>query len=63
MGLFVHTCFNAFGECMGSHGRLFLREIDGVMGALLGIPHYSKLEACVFTIGVIGCSLSGNHDP
>ena len=41
----VFTILNLFGELLGSFGRIFILEMDAIMGGLLGIPHYSKIEA------------------
>ena len=48
-GLFflIFAVKNIFGEVMGPGGRIFIFEMDAVMGGLLGIPHYSKLEAVI----------------
>ena len=57
------TLMNAFGECLGSPGRRFIFEMDEVMGGLLGIPHYSKLEAPILLFTSIGFVLTWFYDP
>ena len=59
----VFTILNLFGKHLGSFGRMFLFEMDEVMGGLLGIPHYSKLEAIMIGSGAVGSWLLWVRDP
>ena len=65
LGLFflVFTFLNLFGEVLGTFGRKFIFEMDVVMGGLLGIPHYSKLESIMLGMGVVGASLLWSRNP
>ena len=54
---------NLFGDAMGTFGRKFIFEMDVVMGGLLGIPNYSKLEAMMIIPGVIGTCLLWSRSP
>jgi hypothetical protein len=45
---------NLFGEFLGTHGRMFLFEMDEVMGGLLGLPHYSKIEGVILLLAAVG---------
>ena len=53
---------NLFGEHLGSKGRRFIFEMDEVMGGLLGIPHYSKLEGGLLLFVAIGLLLSWSYN-
>ena len=59
----VFTVLNLFGELLGSFGRMFIFEMDAVMGGLLGIPHYSKIEALMIGCGSVGAFLLWSRDP
>merc|ERR1712227_916194 len=59
----VFTILNLFGKHFGSFGRMFIFEMDEVMGGLLGIPHYSKLEAIMIGSGAAGSWLQWVRDP
>ena len=59
----VFSFNNMFGHLLGSFGRKFIFEMDDVMGGLLGIPHYSKLEAVVLFFASIGFFLTWSHNP
>ena len=39
---------------LGSFGAKFLYEMNEVMGSLIGIPHYSKLEAIILSVASFG---------
>ena len=56
LGLFflLMALMNLLGECLGSPGRRFIFEMDEVMGGLLGIPHYSKLEFVLLLFTSLG---------
>merc|ERR1712130_997625 len=41
---------NLFGHLLGPKGKIFIFEMDQVMGELLGIPNYSKLEAVLLLL-------------
>ena len=43
--------------------RMFIFEMDAVMGGLLGIPHYSKIEALLIGCGSVGAFLLWSRDP
>jgi hypothetical protein len=59
----VFTILNLFGELLGSFGRMFIFEMDAVMGGLLGIPHYSKIEALMVGCGSAGAFLLWSRNP
>ena len=65
LGIFfcVFTILNLFGKHFGSFGRMFIFEMDEVMGGLLGIPHYSKVEAVMIGSGALGAWLLWFRDP
>merc|ERR1719414_1682783 len=44
----------------GSFGHKFGYEMDAVMGGLLGIPHYSKIEFLMLGFAATGAFLSWN---
>ena len=46
-----------------SGGNKFGHEMDGVMGKMLGIPYFSKLEGVMMGIGTIGLWMSWLTDP
>ena len=47
----VMATINLCCDCaFGSFGRFFKEEMDGNMGGLLGIPHFSKVEAFMLYI-------------
>ena len=46
-----------------SAGNKFGHEMDQVMGKMLGIPHFSKLEGTMMGIGTIGLWMSLFIDP
>merc|ERR1711963_506872 len=48
---------NLFGNLLGPKGKIFIFEMDQVMGELLGIPNYSKLEAVLLLLGAVGAFL------
>merc|ERR1712047_40059 len=48
---------NLFGQLLGPKGKIFIFEMDQVMGELLGIPNYSKLEAVLLLLGAVGAFL------
>ena len=50
--------FNLFGIWMGSFGRKFIFEMDDVMGGLIGIPHFSKVEGAILVFGAVTGPLS-----
>lgn len=50
----VFTVLNLAGEKFGSFGAKFLYEMDEIMGGLLGIPNYSKVEAIFTGLGALG---------
>lgn len=56
LGIFylIMALMNALGEFLGSPGQRFIFEMDDVMGGLLGIPHYSKLEFPILMFTSIG---------
>ena len=56
LGLFflLMSLMNLLGEHLGSPGRRFIFEMDEVMGGLLGIPHYSKLEFVLLLFTSLG---------
>jgi len=56
----MYTAFglaNLFGQLLGPKGKIFIFEMDEVMGGLLGIPNYSKLEAILLFLGAVGAFL------
>ena len=50
----IMALMNLLGERLGSPGRRFIFEMDEVMGGLLGIPHYSKLEFVLLMFTSLG---------
>ena len=60
---FIMAMMNLLGERLGSPGRRFIFEMDAVMGGLLGIPHYSKLEFVFLLFTSAGFWLTWVHDP
>ena len=48
---------------MGPGGRKFIFEMDAVMGGLLGIPHYSKLEAVMLGFRGLAAFLLWSRNP
>ena len=64
LGIFylIMALMNALGEFLGSPGRRFIFEMDDVMGGLLGIPHYSKLEFPILLFTSLGFFLTWVHD-
>ena len=52
------TVLNLFADLpsnpFGSFGVRFIYEMDEVMGGLLGVPHYSKVEAVLLAVGCAG---------
>ena len=56
LGVFylIMALMNLLGERLGSPGRRFIFEMDEVMGGLLGIPHYSKLEFVLLLFTSLG---------
>ena len=56
LGVFylIMALMNLLGERLGSPGRRFIFEMDEVMGGLLGIPHYSKLEFVLLMFTSLG---------
>ena len=60
LGVFylIMALMNLLGERLGSPGRRFIFEMDEVMGGLLGIPHYSKLEFVLLLFTSLGFWLS-----
>ena len=65
LGLFflLMALMNLLGECLGSPGRRFIFEMDEVMGGLLGIPHYSKLEFVLLLFTSLGFWLTWVAQP
>lgn len=56
----LFTCIafvDFFGDCflMGRSGAKFYHELNIVVGGLLGIPRYSKVEGVIFTLLALGC--------
>ena len=47
----IFSFFNFFGSFCGSFGRKFLFEMDEVMGGLLNLPHFSKIEGLLLLFG------------
>ena len=60
---FIMALMNLLGERLGSPGRRFIFEMDEVMGGLLGIPHYSKLEFVLLLFTSLGFWLSWVLEP
>ena len=54
---------NLWGERLGKEGRRFIFEMDVVMGGLLGLPRFSKIEGTVLSLGAVGAFLSWSTDP
>lgn len=55
--LFLFIAFmNLFGSFafMGSAGAKFVYEMDKVMGGLLAVPYYSKVEAVLMLLAALG---------
>ena len=46
-----------------SAANKFGHEMDSVMGKMLGIPHFSKLEGIMMGMGTIGLWMSWSNDP
>ena len=54
---------NLRGEQLGKEGRRFIFEMDVVMGGLLGLPRFSKIEGTVLGLGAVGAFLSWSTAP
>lgn len=56
----VFGIFNLVHDCgvLGSFGHKFGYEMDAIMGGLLGIPHYSKIEFLMLWFAAAGAFLS-----
>ena len=65
LGIFylLMALMNLLGERLGSPGRRFIFEMDEVMGGLLGIPHYSKLEFLMLLFTSLGFWLTWVLEP
>ena len=65
LGVFylIMALMNLLGERLGSPGRRFIFEMDEVMGGLLGIPHYSKLEFVLLLFTSLGFWLTWALQP
>ena len=51
---FIFGLINLLGDrILGSWGMVFFEEMDGVMGGLLSLPRYSKMEGTVLIFGSI----------
>ena len=54
---------NLRGASLGKEGRRFIFEMDEVMGGLMGIPRFSRLEGSVLALGSIGSFLAWSSNP
>eukprot|EP00929_Paragymnodinium_shiwhaense_P109480 TRINITY_DN75929_c0_g1_i1.p1 TRINITY_DN75929_c0_g1~~TRINITY_DN75929_c0_g1_i1.p1 ORF type:complete len:215 (+),score=32.90 TRINITY_DN75929_c0_g1_i1:112-756(+) len=56
----VFAIFNLIHNtgALGSFGHKFGYEMDVVMGGLLGIPHYSKVESVMLAFGAAGAAFA-----
>ena len=46
-----------------SAANKFGHEMDNIMGKMMGIPHFSKLEGIMMGMGTIGLWMSWSNDP
>ena len=57
------SAMNLLGARLGKGGRRFVFEMDVVMGGLLGIPKFSRIEGTVLGLGAAGALLAWSRDP